>query len=87
MWSTIQHDPPAPPDPHVPVSHQDDRGTRPLLPFCWRCRMTTYGAVCTDCGWSYESGEYEPVADELERHSRKEHHHVEFTRNPVTATA
>lgn len=49
--------------------------------------MTTYGAVCTDCGWSYESADYEPVADKLERHSRKEHHHVEFTRNPVTATA
>lgn len=42
--------------------------------------MTTFGAVCTDCGWSYESTEYEPVSDELERHARKEQHHVEFTR-------
>lgn len=49
--------------------------------------MTTYGAVCTDCGWSYESVEYEPVADELERHSRKEQHHVEFTKHRIEAPA
>lgn len=49
--------------------------------------MTTFGAVCTDCSWSYESGEYEPVADALERHARKEQHHVEFSRHVLEAPA
>lgn len=49
--------------------------------------MTNFGAVCTDCSWTFESDDYEPVADALERHSRKEQHHVEFTRNPVEAPA
>lgn len=49
--------------------------------------MTSYGADCTDCSWSVESEEYEPVADALERHARKEQHHVEFSRRAVEAPA
>lgn len=49
--------------------------------------MTDYGAICTDCSWSFESAEYESVADALERHARKEQHHVEFSRLAVEAPA
>lgn len=43
-------------------------------------------AVCTDCGWTYERGDFEDVADALERHAQKEQHHVEFERR-ATASA
>ena len=43
-------------------------------------------ATCTDCQWAYRSESHEAVSDALERHARKEHHHVQFTRtSPATA--
>lgn len=42
-------------------------------------------AVCTDCRWSFESESHESVTDALERHSRKEHHHVNFRRVEFTS--
>lgn len=47
----------------------------------------TFAAVCTDCGWSYEADRRVGVTERLERHARKEQHHVEFTRGPVEAPA
>ena len=41
---------------------------------------------CTDCEWSYRSDSQETAADALERHARKEQHHVEFKRI-VSSTA
>lgn len=46
--------------------------------------MTIHRANCADCAWSYEGDDQEAVADALERHSRKEQHHVEFERAVAT---
>lgn len=46
--------------------------TRLGLPMTWI-------VDCTDCGWAHETSEREAAADALERHSRKERHHVEIT--------
>jgi hypothetical protein len=37
-------------------------------------------AVCTDCAWSTEDDDGVAVSDAMERHARKEQHHVEFER-------
>ena len=42
-------------------------------------------AICTDCGWSFHDEEFEVVSDAMERHSRKEHHHVKFERAVTVA--
>lgn len=42
-------------------------------------------AICTDCGWTYRDDDDIAVTDALERHARKEHHHVELRRRRVTA--
>lgn len=47
----------------------------------------SYEAVCVDCGWTFADDRSEPVTDRLERHARKEQHHVEFTRKAVEAPA
>lgn len=47
----------------------------------------TFSAVCTDCGWSFRDERHERVTERLERHARKEQHHVEFTREAVEAPA
>lgn len=39
--------------------------------------------MCTDCGWTYTADTLEPVADALERHAQKDHHHVELHRHPA----
>lgn len=44
-----------------------------------------YTADCTDCGWTFEDQRREPVVDALERHARKEQHHVDFLRQPIDA--
>jgi hypothetical protein len=41
-------------------------------------------ADCTDCGWVFEDKDLVEVTDELEDHSQKEHHHVEFERAAIT---
>jgi hypothetical protein len=46
--------------------------------------MTTHRANCADCAWSYEADDHEAVTDALERHSRKEQHHVDFERAVAT---
>lgn len=46
-------------------------GSNPIM----HCR-----AICTDCGWSVQGDGLETVTDEMERHARKEQHHVEFKR-------
>lgn len=46
-----------------------------------------YAATCTDCGWSFRHAHREPVSEALERHGRKEQHHVRFVRAPVDAPA
>lgn len=47
----------------------------------------TFSAICTDCGWSVQDERRERVADGLERHARKEQHHVEFVRRAIDASA
>lgn len=42
-------------------------------------------AKCTDCQWTYEDHELEAVADALERHARKEQHHVELHRRTAAS--
>lgn len=44
-------------------------------------------ASCTDCGWSFRDDDLEAVGDALERHARKERHHVELTRHVVDVPA
>ncbi len=45
-----------------------------------------FQADCTDCSWQVRSASRESVTDQLERHARKEQHHVKFQRvNPVPA--
>ena len=43
-------------------------------------RPMTNRADCTDCRWAFEAESQEEVADALERHARKEQHHVNFLR-------
>ncbi|MFB6352486.1 MAG: hypothetical protein ABEJ92_00215 [Halobacteriales archaeon] len=47
----------------------------------------TFAAVCADCGWSFRDDYHEAVTERLERHARKEQHHVEFTREAEPAAA
>ncbi|MFW6458398.1 MAG: hypothetical protein ACOCY6_03170 [Halodesulfurarchaeum sp.] len=44
----------------------------------------TWKAICTDCPWSFEGEDQVEAADALERHARKERHHVDI-RQRVTA--
>lgn len=59
----------------VPFTSAGRSLTRGFTPM--HCR-----AVCTDCGWTYQSDSHEVAADRLERHARKEQHHVKFRRVP-----
>lgn len=47
----------------------------------------TFVADCADCGWSFADDSRERVTDQLERHARKEVHHVDFGRRPVELPA
>lgn len=40
-------------------------------------------AHCTECRWAFQAESHEEVADALERHARKEQHHVNFLRANV----
>lgn len=42
--------------------------------------MTLHRAVCADCGWTFEDEELVTVSDKMERHARKDHHHVDLER-------
>jgi hypothetical protein len=46
--------------------------------------MTAHEADCADCAWTYRSDDLVEVSDALERHSRKEQHHVELKRAVAT---
>lgn len=46
-----------------------------------------YQADCADCAWTFDHERQEQVADMLERHARKEHHHVEFVHQSADAPA
>ena len=46
--------------------------------------MTTHRADCADCPWTFEDEDLIEVSDELERHSQKEHHHVDLERAVAT---
>lgn len=47
-----------------------------------RCSAVSWAAVCTDCSWTAQHDRQERVSEALERHARKEHHHVEVRRRP-----
>lgn len=59
----------------APEFHRPSKGATALSP----------AASCTDCGWSFDEGDFEEVADALERHARKEQHHVEFERRAAAS--
>ncbi|MFB6085811.1 MAG: hypothetical protein ABEJ84_03235 [Halodesulfurarchaeum sp.] len=40
-------------------------------------------ATCTDCRWTFEGDDQIEAADAMERHSRKERHHVDIKRQQV----
>jgi len=46
--------------------------------------MPKHRADCTDCPWSYRDEDLVDVSDEMERHARKEHHHVDLQRAVAT---
>lgn len=41
----------------------------------------TWKATCTDCSWEYTTANQVEAADALDRHARKEHHHVNIQRH------
>jgi hypothetical protein len=46
--------------------------------------MPKHRADCTECPWSYRDEDLVDVSDEMERHARKEHHHVDLQRAVAT---
>lgn len=42
-------------------------------------------ATCSDCSWSYEGNDQVDAADALERHARKERHHVDIERESTVS--
>lgn len=40
----------------------------------------TWQAVCSDCAWTIKGGAREEVTEAVERHSRKEYHHIDLRR-------
>ncbi|WP_218836331.1 nucleoside triphosphate pyrophosphohydrolase family protein [Halorarum salinum] len=45
----------------------------------------THRADCTDCTWSFQDEDLVDVSEKMERHARKEQHHVDLERAVATA--
>lgn len=43
----------------------------------------TWVATCSQCSWRYRDDTQEAAADAMERHARKERHHVDIHRHTV----
>lgn len=42
-------------------------------------------ANCTECSWEYEAADQVDASDAVDRHARKERHHVNIQRNAAAS--